>query len=146
MISISDLEFVCVTSLPKHANLANRIRTTGYVAHDRMWEVLADASVLLHPIRSETFGRIILESLANGTPVITTPLVQHISLALPLKYASTVSEMRDELLELYGLWKNNRREYDNLCEIGASIVKKYDKVTLLPKFEMMFEQVAKDMR
>lgn len=51
-----------------------RIHCLGYISGDRFFEVLAAADVLAHPARSEVAGAVILESLINGLPVVTTAI------------------------------------------------------------------------
>ena len=51
----------------------NRVRFHGWVQGGDKQRLLSEASVLVLPSLSENFGNVILEALAAGTPVITTP-------------------------------------------------------------------------
>ena len=80
LVDVPEIQFVTVTPAESDPGTNPRIASLGYVPHEKISEVLTDADVLIQPIRNETFGRIILESLVCGTPVITTPSTQHIAL------------------------------------------------------------------
>jgi glycosyltransferase involved in cell wall biosynthesis len=45
----------------------------GRVSQDRLAEIYSGAAATIHPARFESFGNIVLESLACGTPSVTTP-------------------------------------------------------------------------
>jgi len=52
--------------------LAGRVERTGFVAHADLGPVYRAAAVLLVTSPSEGFGRVIVEALAHGTPVVAT--------------------------------------------------------------------------
>jgi glycosyltransferase involved in cell wall biosynthesis len=57
------------------AGVASRVHWRGYVAHDRISDAYADFDVLVVPSRpiqgwTEQFGRVVVEALASGVPVI----------------------------------------------------------------------------
>jgi glycosyltransferase involved in cell wall biosynthesis len=58
-------------SLPKNID-ANYL---GIVDHDRAYHVFQEYHLFLFPTKSENFGHVILESLANGCPVLTSDQV-----------------------------------------------------------------------
>ncbi|MEE8603234.1 glycosyltransferase family 4 protein [Euzebya tangerina] len=42
----------------------------GYQPHDRVLQLMREADVLVHPGREESFGMVLIEAMAQGTPVI----------------------------------------------------------------------------
>jgi len=48
------------------------VETLGKVKHERLTQLYSDATVTIHPTRFEAFGNVVLESIACGTPVVTT--------------------------------------------------------------------------
>ncbi|MEA3054101.1 MAG: teichuronic acid biosynthesis glycosyltransferase TuaC [Sphingomonadales bacterium] len=52
--------------------VSERLRLTGSVPHDLLPSIYAAADVTVHPSRVEGFGNVRLESLACGTPLVTT--------------------------------------------------------------------------
>lgn len=54
----------------QHLNIMNRIVFTGY--DPRAHAIIADLDLLILPSKSETFGRVLLEAMQVGTPVIAT--------------------------------------------------------------------------
>jgi glycosyltransferase involved in cell wall biosynthesis len=145
-ISLPDIEFVAVVPEPRQVAGLGRIKAREYAPHDQIWRVLAESNVLVHPIRipnNSTVGRTIMESLASATPVITTPLQQRADTRLPLFSAYSPSEMKQQLLRLYELWKYDRHDYLELCRQGGQSVRKYDKARTLPRLEEMLTEIAK---
>lgn len=144
LVKADDIEFVAVFPPDPNYKGQGNIRWLGYVPHERLWEVYATASVLLHPTRQETFGRVILESLAAGTPVITTLIQSHRSLGLSLDFASTVSEMRSKLEEIYHRWASHYEDYLHRARAAAESVVRFDSRILLPQYEKMLQVVLDD--
>ncbi|RQG89700.1 glycosyltransferase family 4 protein [Natrarchaeobius chitinivorans] len=52
--------------------LPENVRCLGRVNQDRLAELYSGALATIHPAQFEAFGNIVLESLACGTPVVTT--------------------------------------------------------------------------
>ncbi len=143
MVREEDIEFVA-TSAPESHHDRGRVRFLGAVPHSEMPGLYSTVGLLLHPVRQETFGLVILESLASGTPVVTTPISSHIALDLPLRYASNLPEFVREIKDVYTLWKEDFDSYLELGKEGAKAVRRYDRTALLPQFENMLNKVARD--
>lgn len=54
----------------RERGLQERVALTGRIHEDDVAAVLADATALVHPARDESFGLVLVESLALGTPVV----------------------------------------------------------------------------
>ncbi len=143
MFHDDDIEFVA-TFPPHNSKYTNngKVRCLGHIPPNNIWETYSDAGVLLQPARKETFGLAILEALVSGTPVITTPISCHVSLKLPVHYASTLFGLYREVQKIFQLWKGEYDAYLNLAAEGARDARRYDRATLLPRFEDMLTQVA----
>lgn len=59
--------------LAERLGVAGRIRFLGAVNRDTMVALYRESTVLLHPAVHDPFPRVVLEALACGCPVITTP-------------------------------------------------------------------------
>jgi UDP-glucose:(heptosyl)LPS alpha-1,3-glucosyltransferase len=57
--------------LAKKANQLEKIKLLGF--RDDIPELMAAADILIHPARYDTTGGVIVESIINGLPVVTTP-------------------------------------------------------------------------
>lgn len=55
-------------------DVATRVTFHGQVDHMRVMELLQSADIFCFPTASESFGKVILEALACGLPVITNPV------------------------------------------------------------------------
>jgi glycosyltransferase involved in cell wall biosynthesis len=51
--------------------LRQRVRLPGYVTSP--WNYYAEASCLVSPSRTESFGMVVVEAMAHGLPIVTTP-------------------------------------------------------------------------
>ncbi|MEM2102819.1 MAG: glycosyltransferase family 4 protein [Candidatus Bathyarchaeia archaeon] len=121
-----------------------KIRYLGYISDENeLAKIYSSAHVALLPSRADTFGVTILESLACGTPVVTTPSSPHKNLRLPLFYAETADEFAKAIEQLRSLWIKNPGAYQKISEEAKNAAKKYDMQVILPKIEEMFVKVSK---
>jgi UDP-glucose:(heptosyl)LPS alpha-1,3-glucosyltransferase len=72
LLAIGDGPRSRYTALARELGVADRVRLER--PRDRIEEAMADADLLLFPTTYEPFGMVIAESLAAGTPVVTTRL------------------------------------------------------------------------
>jgi glycosyltransferase involved in cell wall biosynthesis len=138
----NDIEFMATVAPNKTDPSRGRIRCLGMIPHEKIWDLYAEAGVLVHPTRRETFGRSIIEALASGTPVITTKIPAHTGLGLTLEYASTVEEMVAKVDRLYREWRDDYPAYLARSRRLADEVSKYDAEIVLPRYEAMLTSVA----
>ena len=136
-----DLEFLWVGGFLNGSN--NIIQGLGYITNEvELSKVYSSVHVTLYPSRSDAFSLTIVESLACGTPVITTPIETHKSMDLPLIYASTPEEFVQRILEIKRMYERTPEEYKRLCDEGRRAVERqYDIRIVLPKLEAMFNKV-----
>ena len=114
----------------------------GFVSEDRLREVYARAHVLVNPTFVDTFGLAILESLACGTPVVTTPIPAHLGLELPLFLASTVDDFVKAIMKIHKLLSHDPHSYKRMCRAARNAATKYDVEHVFPRIEKMFLEVA----
>jgi glycosyltransferase involved in cell wall biosynthesis len=145
MFHQDDIEFVA-TFTPRTGEYgtggSGRVQFAGRIPSDKIWDLYSSGGVLVHPTRKETFGLVILESLASGTPVLTTPIPCHSVLKLPVQYASSIPSFAAKIKDIYDLWRSDYDDYLKMGDEGAEAVKHYDRRILLPRFEGMLKQVA----
>jgi glycosyltransferase involved in cell wall biosynthesis len=100
------------------------------------------AHVCISPSRSETFGSANTESLACGTPVITTRLPSNLSLKLPFFFANDEKQIINRILYLHNLWVKDPDGYELICKDCVEAAQKYDVKLAYQKFESMLKEVA----
>lgn len=115
-----------------------KVKVSGEVAEEDMPMFLGDAHVVLAPSRVDTFGLTIVESMMVETPVVTSPLLSHYNLGLPLRYAQSV---QDYLCEVDRIRKEPVGLLGCCCRMLAL---KYDKKYVMKEFEMMLCKVANE--
>ena len=60
-------------TLAQEMGVARHVRFLGSVPNDELWRYYAGADLFVLPSRLESWGTVMLESLACGTPVVATP-------------------------------------------------------------------------
>jgi len=114
----------------------------GLVPENIMPTFLSEAHVTVVPARVDTFGLSIIESLLCETPVITTPLITHKCLDLPLIYANSPTEFLSQIMQLKTWWESDPEKYNALCLTCRESAMKYDRMLVLNRLEAMFKDVA----
>jgi len=127
-----------VKKLPKKIN----VRVSGGILEDNMPTFLSENHLIVVPSRSDTFGLTLVESCFCGTPVVTSPLVTHKILGLPLQYASSVDEYIDVILHFKDIWENKKKYYFALSKRCREFAMKYDKTSVMNKIEQMLRREA----
>lgn len=119
----------------------NSVRDLGFLVGENLVRAYSEAHCLVHPTRADVFPTSILESLACGTPVITTPLESHRGHHLPVGYAQTANQMAEELRKLQQLWEEHPDEYTRLSESARIATAAYDIKIVGPMYEDMLKRV-----
>ncbi|HUI86810.1 MAG TPA: glycosyltransferase family 4 protein [Nitrososphaerales archaeon] len=135
---MSDIKFVCT------GERVGRIEGTGQLNGESLANLYSQSSVVMLPSRADAFSLTLIESLACGTPVITTPIPAHLSVDIPAFYAGDIPELVRELKHVYSLWKSERQEYERIANLGVRSTRRYEMEVVLPRFEAMLREVADD--
>lgn len=117
----------------------------GFLEDDSLIRMYSSVHATIVPTRIDTFGNTIPESLACGTPVITTKIPAHEKMQLPLLYADLVEEYVDKIIELKNMWEFDNHSYRDLCSKCRDSVIRYNFKDTYPKFINMFHEMAEDI-
>ncbi len=104
-------------------------------------QVYNSSHVLMDPVRADTFGRVAVESMSCGTPVITSPSIAHKGLNLPFVFGSTLDEYEDSILEMRSLWSSGQG-YDLLSQECRKAATAFDFKNVVSQYERMFSEVV----
>lgn len=118
------------------------VRGLGHVERKDMPEIYAQSHVLAYPAWADTFGIVIIEALASGIPVVTTPIPAHTGLEVPLHYAGAAEEFAVQVVKVYNEWRDSPEEYEARRAQRRQTVAKFDAGTVLPRLEKMFFEIA----
>ena len=105
-----------------------------------MPDFYSQAHLVVVPSRSDTFGLTILESCMCGTMVVTSPLLTHKNLRLPLHYSTSVYDYVNKILFFKNVWDNNKDDYFNLSKECRKSAMKYDAPLVLNNIEHMLRE------
>jgi len=137
ILSEDDYEFELTGALAK----TRPVRDLGFLSDEDLVRAYSEAHCVVLPSRIDVCSNTILESMACGTPVITTPLATHEVTRLPLIYAQTATQMAQQLRMLRQLWLHRRDDYARLSQSVRTATAAYDVDLIGPMYEKMLESV-----
>lgn len=130
---------------PKNVSWVKRITSPTYE------RFLSKVSVYLNLSRYETFGVLILDSFAAGTPVIAFNIPgasQDIMWNYKLGFVVDPFDLDGIIKRLslvYDLWKNRPEDYRDLCLRCRRVAEKFDVSRIAPIWVKMFEEASNDV-
>jgi len=104
--------------------------------------IYSSSHLLIHPSRADIFGITLLESLACGTPVLTSPLPSHQAFLPSYYICHTLRDYIYKALNIYRAWCSESDEYRLLTINARELASNFDKKKIFPLFEKMLIEVA----
>jgi len=127
----------------REGDVTDGVESLGFVPEDELINLYSSAHVVMYPTRADTFGLVILEALASGTPVIASDIPSHRLPGLPLLLARGVDGALRQLVDLYNTFYKDRERYLELCRRGRdAVVRDYSEDVVVPQYLRMFKEVA----
>jgi len=127
----------------KEGEVIDGVESLGFVPEDELVSLYSSAHAVIYPTRADTFGLVILEALASGTPVIASDIPSHRLPGLPLLLTKGVDGALRQLVDLYNMFYNDRERYLELCRRGRdAVVRNYSEDVVVPQYVRMFKEVA----
>ena len=118
------------------------VEFTGHIPHDEMPELYATHDLFVYPgIWNEPFGRVFLEALATGTPVVATDVgsVDEIIGDAGVVVEGSVDGLTDGITKIV-----EAAAFDALSSAGRSRVQNYRVADVLPAFESWYRRILDD--
>lgn len=113
----------------------SRVFFLGFIEEEELPRILSQANVLLHPSRLDTFGLTIIESLACGTPVVTSDILAHRIFSHPVFLCSSLMDYVSRINELYEVWRGG--EYELIRKKAESEGRKFSKESVFPIYRRL---------
>jgi glycosyltransferase involved in cell wall biosynthesis len=118
------------------------IESLGFQPSDAtLSRIYSSSHLLVAPSRMDTFGRASVESMACGTPVVTTPSDVHADMHLPFIFGRSVAEYEGVILRLKELWEEGR-PYRRLSQMCATAAEAFSMQNSVDLYEKMFSEVV----
>jgi len=118
------------------------IEGLGFLDERDLAEHFSKAHITVHPSLADTFGNVIVESMACGTPVITTPIPAHKDIGGPQIFAQPDPEaVANKIIEVYELWRWDPKDYQNLSRDCMRSAQKYSVNRVFPQFIYMLRDL-----
>lgn len=98
---------------PELAKLKSRYPNAHFLGHrpnDELAEIYASADVFVFPSRTDTFGNVIIEALASGTPVAAYPVTGPIDIVGDGFGGAVSNDLREAALAALGVDRAQARE------------------------------------
>ncbi|MFP3319828.1 MAG: glycosyltransferase family 4 protein [Acidilobus sp.] len=127
----------------REGEVIDGVESLGFVPEDELVSLYSSAHAVIYPTRADTFGLVMLEALASGTPVIASDIPSHRLPGLPLFLARGVDGALRQLVDLYNMFYKDRERYLELCRRGRdAVVRGYSEEVVVPQYVRMFKEVA----
>lgn len=118
-----------------------RFVESGGLSNGGLVDLLSESHVVVVPSRVDTFGLGIVEAAMCGCIPITSSLIAHRALGLPLFYADSPEEYVRRILEVKAMWESGVGEaYSAVLRRQAE---RFDKKLVMNKLENLLLEVAK---
>ena len=130
-------------AIPEKLPFKNVI-TYDFLSEEELIEMYGRASVVIYPSRTDVFSLVIIESLATGTPVVTSDIPTHQGYPKEcVKYAATTTEYMNHILALYELRTSNEDKYLKLTDhCRKYAMTHFNEERAINGFIRMFEEVS----
>jgi|GEM_PF-3150335 len=115
----------------------SRVVFLDFIEEEELPSILSQANVLLHPSRLDTFGLTIIESLACGTPVVTSDILAHRIFSHPVFLCSSLMDYVSIISKLYELWRVG--EYELIRKEAESEGRRFSKESVFPIYRRLFK-------
>lgn len=127
-------------TLAQHYNLENDLTFTGFVNDPQ--KILAGFDILIAPAENEAFGRVLVEAMALGVPVIASKSGGHVEIIEDGKtgFLCTPDEAQsfaDKVITL----QNDAALKERITEAALAESKKYEASEIARRFEEIYEGV-----
>lgn len=125
----------------KTLNLTEHVEFIGTVSGNLKEQLYANARVTILPSHSENFGNVVIESLAQGTPVIAatgTPW-QVLETARAGHWVCNDLDTLRRAIEAYIIMPEN--EYSNYRKRAADLARQYDSAATVARWEQFYGDV-----
>jgi glycosyltransferase involved in cell wall biosynthesis len=125
----------------------NNVEVCGWLEQKELAKLLSTSHILLFPSRYETFGLVAVEALSSGMPVLCfdipgapRDIIKKYGVGV-VAHPFSVDEMANGILAYYGMWKNQREEFDILSSTCRNVALGFDWSIIANLFEKMFREV-----
>ena len=137
-----------LTSLIARHDLAHRVHFTGYVSDQEKRNLLAAATVLVHPAHFEAFGIAVIEGMAAGKPVVVTDAVGPVSIVRGSGAGDIVkAKDTDALVDAIRNRLEKPEESRRMGAMGREHVRaRYDTARMVGEVERVYRAVLGEVR
>jgi glycosyltransferase involved in cell wall biosynthesis len=132
-----------LVALARTLGLSERIHLTGHVTDAEKKNLLAAATLLVHPAQREAFGIAVIEGMAAGKPVVVTDAVGPTSIVAG-SGAGEIVKAKDIAALAGGIRKRleNPGESRKMGELGrARVLERYSIASMVKKVEAVYDAV-----
>lgn len=127
--------------------LDNTVKITGMIPHKKALDLLKNSDIYLHSSVNEAFGRVYLEAMTYGLPIVSTNIGGPVDIIknnvngflVPIKDPKTLAEKTIELIK-------NKLLYARMSQNNIKDIKTYSFQNVAKKFIKLYEQVIEEYK
>lgn len=133
--------------LIKHLNLKDIVTITGMISHRETLNLLKNSDIYLHSSVNEAFGRVYLEAMTYGLPIVSTNIGGPADIIkdgvngflVPIKNPEALAKKTMELIK-------NKTLYREISKNNIRDIKKYSFPNIAKKFIQLYTKVIKECK
>ena len=120
------------------------------LSQDKFARLLSSAHLLLFPSRYESFGRVVLEALSSGMPVVAFDIQGAVKDILKNGVTGTIVKPFDVegitrgILDYYERWKNRTQEFEIISYNCRNHAMEFDWSIVSDRFNKIFQEVLEN--
>lgn len=139
---ISDIMFITV-GLRRKIEKKNVISYPFINSQKKLAQLYSSSHITIYPSRADIFGITLIESMACGTPVLTSNLPSHACFLPKFSLCQSLADYVYKTIELYKVFKDNNGLYELIVKKYLKLSKLFAKRKLFPLFEKMIREVSR---
>jgi glycosyltransferase involved in cell wall biosynthesis len=124
----------------RNTKLSKQVEVTGKMPYEELPAVYSNHDIFMYPGRwNEPFGRVFLESMAAGTPIVSTDVG---SVGAIIGDSGVVTEQSVSSLAKGVLSILNQKVLRNKSEIAKQQIENYRRSKVIPEFEALYKEIT----
>ncbi|MEM2294084.1 MAG: glycosyltransferase family 4 protein [Nitrososphaerota archaeon] len=138
----NNINFIAV-GLGRRIQKKNMIVYPFINSQEKLAQLYSLSHVTIYPSRADIFGITLIESMACGTPVLTSNLLSHVCFLPKFNLCQSIADYVCKTIKLYKMFRDNTGTYELFVKKSIQISKNFAKKKVFPNFEKMIYETSR---